>query len=103
MEGGTRFYQRNKKIELLDVIKNYTKQIHDTLDAFVQFFNDTEFEEDESVKEYCKDMYESYVEYARRSGMTVDGKETFYKKVEDKFKVTKNKDKVGNFYRLKRV
>ena len=103
MEGGSRFYQRNKKIELLDQIKNYTKLIHDKLDAFVQFFNDTEFEKDEMVKEYCKDLYESYTDYAKQSGMTIDGKETFYKKVEDKFEITKSRDKNGNFYRMKRI
>ena len=51
----------------------------------------------------CKDLYYAYVEFSKKSVLPVDGKETFYKKVEDKFKIEKAKNNQGNFYKLKRV
>lgn len=103
MEGGHRFYQRNKKIELLPQIKEYTNQIKEKQDSFIQFFEENEFEKHDSEKEYCKDLYCAYLDYSKKSGMLIEGKEKFYKKVEDKFNVEKEKDRQGNFYKLKRI
>jgi len=103
MDGGYRFYQRNKVIELLPQIKDYTKLQRQKQDSFIQFFEEHEFEACNQSKEYCKDLFTAYTEYTRKSGMTLEGKETFYKKVEDKFNVVKEKDREGNFYKIKRM
>lgn len=103
MEGGHRFYQRNKSIKLLPEIKDFTMKQKQKQDSFIQFFEENEFQVDESGKEYTKDLYCSYSEYSKKLIMQVDGKETFFKKVETQFGIEKEKNKQGNFYTLRRV
>jgi P4 family phage/plasmid primase-like protien len=103
LDGGYRFYQRNRVINLLPQIKGFTEQQKQKQDSFIQFFEENEFKVQDTSKEMCKDLYYSYAEFAKKSVLPVDGKETFYKKVEDKFKIEKTRINEGNFYKLKRV
>ena len=103
MEGGHRFYQRNRTMVLLPEIKNFTEKQKRKQDSFIQFFEETEFVEQADAKEYCKDMYQSYTEFSQKARLPLDGKETFYKKVEHKFEIEKGKNTQGNYYRLARV
>jgi phage/plasmid-associated DNA primase len=99
LEGAYRYYQRDRKIVLLPLIASYTKSIADGKDSFTLFSKEYEYENGDT-KEYCKDLYFGYSEFTRKLNLTPDGKETFYKKVESKFKLIKSKDKKGFFYMI---
>lgn len=99
LDGAYRYYQRNRKIELLPIITSYTKEITDGKDSFTLFSREYEYENGET-KEYCKDMYFGYSEFTRKLNLNPDGKETFYKKIESKFKLIKAKDKKGFYYMI---
>lgn len=103
MEGGHRFYQRNKSIELLPQIKAYTKKINEKQDSFLQFMEENEFEASSTHKEYCKELYYSYSDFVRKAGMVLVGKESFYKRFEECLHVSKEKDREGNFYKINRI
>ncbi len=103
LEGGYRFYQNNRIINLLPQIKDFTDRQKKKQDSFIQFFEEYEYQVEEASIEWCKDLYCSYVEYSKKSILPVEGKEIFYKKVEDKFKIEKAKNNKGNYYKLKLV
>jgi hypothetical protein len=103
MEGGHRFYQHNRQIELLPEIKEYTKKTNDKQDSFLQFMEENEFEVRNGEVEYCKDLYYFYSEFVKKTSMSAVGKETFYKRFEDQLHVTKLKNREGNYYSVKRI
>jgi P4 family phage/plasmid primase-like protien len=100
MDGGHRFYKRNKVIELLPQIKDYTKKINHDQDSCIQYFKENEYEVNKDSKVRSTDLYTSYVDFTREIQFTIYGKETFYKKVEAYFSINKVKDKVGYFFNI---
>jgi len=102
MDGASRYYQRDRKINLLPVIKNYTTEIKISKDPFSQFILHYNFKKG-NKKEYCKDIYQTYVDHLRQNSHIPKGKETFYKEIEKYFHINeKEKDKKGYFYFLSR-
>jgi hypothetical protein len=103
MDGGSRFYKHNRQIGLLPEIKEYTKKNNDKQDSFLQFMEENEFEVCVDKVEYCKDLYYFYSDFVKNTSMSSVGKETFYKRFEDRLQITKLKNRDGNYYSIKRM
>jgi len=103
LEGATRYYNRGKKIELVKSIKDYTTEIKEEKNPFLQFIKNNSYEKKENAKLLCGDMYIAYVDDLRKNKYEPKGKEKFYLEVEKHFGITKKKINTGNIYELASV
>jgi hypothetical protein len=105
MEGAHRYYQRGMTINYCEEIDKFTQDQRDSKDSFIAFSETYEIEESKDGKEYCKEVYQVYMDfcYNSKGEHKRDGKETFYAKFEKKYGFVKDKDAKGNFYRMKPI
>jgi len=103
MDGAHRYYQRNRQIPLLESTKKYTKEIADSKDPFILFSREYAYEKSEFDKEYCKDIFWHYTDFTRKGGNLPEGRETFYKRFEEKYNVSKERDKINYYYNVKQI
>ena len=106
MDGANRYYERGMKIIYCEEISTFTKKQKDAKDSFIAFsevYEITKTDNDREV-ETCASVYQVYMDfcYNSKGQYKRDGKETFYKKFEEKNGLSKvvvgNK---GNHYRIK--
>ena len=102
LDGANRYYTNKKDIVILEKIKQYTRSIADSKDSFIQFIEEETYHKG-TDKEYCKNIYYTYMNFCKVSDMCPDGKEMFYKKIETMFDIKKIKDKTGNYYLISTV
>jgi hypothetical protein len=103
MDGAYRYYQRGRKIHILDSIIKFTKSIADSKDPFIQFTREITYEEIEASVEPCQDVYCYYTYFTRKRGKKPEGKETFYDRFEQHYDVVKHKNRNGYYYKLQQV
>jgi phage/plasmid-associated DNA primase len=103
MDGANRYYIADRKIHLVDSIKNYTQSIADSKDPFIQFTRNITHEINETRIEPCHHVYYSYTEFTRKSGNASEGKENFYSRFEQKYGIVKYKNHDGYYYKIQQV
>lgn len=100
LEGATRYYKNNKRIVLVKSIKDYTTEVKEEKNPFIQFIKNNRYEKKDGAKLLCADMYTAYVDDLRKNKYEPKGKEKFYLEVEKHFGITKKRINKGNIYEI---